>query len=203
MGLDDDGLHPTDPTDDGPITASGLRQYVLAPLSSKIDDLGETLGSILEREDQQAQALAALAGELTSTPRAEIAPEPREYPWNFEVEVPAQTQEVDPLTVEFEPDYDAVITGIEIGYPDGIQQAVGVQLRTAGGQKWVPRGGTRKLAGEDPEDSNYVQQDLSLEPNIEVDADNPIVAQFVSTDPTENHLIEIDMTLRERVTGDA
>jgi hypothetical protein len=203
MGLDDDGLHTADPNDDGPITASGLRQYVLVPLSSKIDDLGDTLGSILEREDQQAQALASLAGELTSTPRAEIAPEPREYPWNFEVEVPAQTPEVDPLTVEFEPDYDAVITGIEIGYPDGIQQSVGVQLRTAGGEIWVPRGGTRKLAGDEPEDSNYVQQGLSIEPNIKVDADNPIVAQFVSTDPTENHLLEIDMTLRERVVGDA
>jgi len=70
MGLDDDDLHTADPNDDGPITASGLRQYVLAPLSSKIDDLGDVLGSILEREDQQAQALATLAGELTSTPRA-------------------------------------------------------------------------------------------------------------------------------------
>jgi hypothetical protein len=127
----------------------------------------------------------------------------REYPWNFEVEVPAQTPEVDPLTVEFEPDYDAIITTIEIGYPIGIQQSVGVQLRSAGGEMWVPRGGTRKLAGKEPEDSNYIQQGLSITPNIKVDADNPIVAEFVSTDPDNNHLIEIDLLLQERVAGDA
>jgi hypothetical protein len=129
--------------------------------------------------------------------------ERREYPWNMEVEVPSGTPLLDPVSVRFEPDYDAIITAIEIGYPNGIQQSVGIQIGTAGGEVWVPRGGVRKLAGEEPEQSEFIQQDISMEPNIEIDKDNPIVAEFVNTDPDNNHLIEIDLLLRERVAGDA
>jgi len=185
-----------------PVELSSLLDY-LTTVDDKIDQTNDLLNELVTIESQQAQTLADFVASNTDMSRGEVAPEPREYPWNFEVEVPADTPILDTVSVEFEPDYDAIITGIEIGYPDGIQQSVGIQIGTAGGEVWVPRGGTRKLAGEEAEESEFVQQDLSLEPNIKVDKDNPIVAEFVNTDPTENHLIEIDMTLRERVTGDA
>jgi hypothetical protein len=185
-----------------PVELSSLLDY-LTTVDDKIDQTNDLLNELVTIESQQAQTLADFVASNTDLSRGEVAPEPREYPWNFEVEVPADTPILDTVSVEFEPDYDAIITGIEIGYPDGIQQSVGIQIGTAGGEVWVPRGGTRKLAGEEAEESEFVQQDLSLEPNIKVDKDNPIVAEFVNTDPTENHLIEIDMTLRERVTGDA
>lgn len=185
-----------------PVELSSLLDY-LTTVDEKIDRTNDLLEELKTIESEQAQTLADFVAANTELSRGEIAPEPREYPWNFEVEVPADTPILDTVSVEFEPDYDAIITGIEIGYPDGIQQSVGIQIGTAGGEVWVPRGGTRKLAGEEAEESEFVQQDLSLEPNIKVDKDNPIVAEFVNTDPTENHLIEIDMTLRERVAGDA
>jgi hypothetical protein len=185
-----------------PIDLPSLLDY-LTTVDEKIDRTNDLLEELKTIESEQAQTLADFVAANSDLSRGEVAPEPREYPWNFEVEVPADTPILDTVSVEFEPDYDAIITGIEIGYPDGIQQSVGIQIGTAGGEVWVPRGGTRKLAGEEAEESEFVQQDLSLEPNIKVDKDNPIVAEFVNTDPTENHLIEIDMTLRERVTGDA
>jgi hypothetical protein len=175
----------------------------LTTVGERIEETNELLEELRTIESEQAQTLADFVAATTDLNRGEVAPEPREYPWNFEVEVPADTSILDPVSVDFEPDYDAIITGIEIGYPDGIQQSVGIQIGTAGGEVWVPRGGTRKLAGEDPEESEFVQQDLSIEPNIKIDADNPIVAEFVNTDPSENHLVEIDLTLRERVAGDA
>lgn len=175
----------------------------LTTVGERIEETNELLEELRTIESEQAQTLADFVAANTDLTRGEVAPEPREYPWNFEVEVPADTPILDPVSVEFEPDYDAVITAIEIGYPDGIQQSVGIQIGTAGGEVWVPRGGTRKLAGEEAEESEFVQQDLSLEPNIKIDKDNPVVAEFVNTDPTENHLIEIDMMLRERVAGDA
>jgi hypothetical protein len=185
-----------------PVELSSLLDY-LTTVDDKIDQTNSLLEELKTIESEQAQTLADFVAANTDLSRGEVAPEPREYPWNFEVEVPADTSILDPVSVDFEPDYDAVITAIEIGYPDGIQQSVGIQIGTAGGEVWVPRGGTRKLAGEEAEESEFVQQDLSLEPNIKIDKDNPVVAEFVNTDPTENHLIEIDMTLRERVAGDA
>jgi hypothetical protein len=185
-----------------PVELSSLLDY-LTTVDDKIDQTNSLLEELKAIESEQAQTLADFVEANTDPSRGEVAPEPREYPWNFEVEVPADTPILDAVSVDFEPDYDAIITGIEIGYPDGIQQSVGIQIGTSGGEVWVPRGGTRKLAGEDPEQSEFVQQDLSIEPNIKIDKDNPIVAEFVNTDPTENHLIEIDMTLRERVAGDA
>lgn len=185
-----------------PIELSSLLDY-LTTVDEKIDRTNDLLEELKTIESEQAQTLADFVAANSDLSRGEVAPEPREYPWNFEVEVPADTPILDTVSVEFEPDYDAVITAIEIGYPDGIQQSVGIQIGTAGGEVWVPRGGTRKLAGEEAEESEFVQQELSLEPNIKIDKDNPVVAEFVNTDPTENHLIEIDMTLRERVAGDA
>lgn len=175
----------------------------LTTVGERIEETNELLEELRTIESEQAQTLADFVAATTDLSRGDVAPEPREYVWNFEVEVPANTPILDPVSVEFEPDYDAIITAIEIGYPEGIQQSVGIQIGNGSGEVWVPRGGTRKLAGEEPEESEFVQQDLSLEPNIKVDEDNPVVAEFVSTDPDNNHLIEIDLTLRERVVGDA
>jgi len=175
----------------------------LTTLGEKVEQTNALLEEVRTIESERAQTFADFVAETTDLNRGEVAPEPREYPWNFEVEVPANTGILDPVEARVEPDYDAIITTIDIGYPDGIQQSVGIQIGTAGGEVWVPRGGTRLIAGEEPETSEFVQQELHIEPNIKIDADNPIVAEFVSTDPEENHLIEIDLTLRERVAGDA
>lgn len=210
FGDDDHDTGDGGGSDSEPLTASGLNDYLVQPLVAKLDEVvAGPLEQIIDRESQQAQALATLAGELTSTPREEIAPRPREFPWNVEIEVPASTTINDPIVTEFEPDYDATITGIEIDYPDGVQQSVAIQIRSGGGERWVPRGGTVNIVGpdpadpNDPEDSEYTSQGLSIEPNIDVSKDSPIVVQCYSTDPDENHFIGIDFMLQERTVGEA
>lgn len=194
------------PDDDGPIEASGLRDYIYGPLDTKATQIRDLLDTALDRLDSLNQNVATLTASMTDTDRAELSPEPREFPHAIEVEVPADTGVTDPATARFEPAYDATITTVDIEFPEGTQQAVGVQLRTAGNEIWIPRGGTQKFAGQDPDQIQYVQANdrtISAPLNVEVNANSPIVAEFVSNDPVNNHLIEITLNLRERTLGDA
>lgn len=142
----------------------------------------------------------------TAHARAESPTRPREYTHAMEIEVPADTDAVNATTARFEPDYDATITSIDIEFPDGTQQAVGVQIRDSGGNLWIPRGGVRSIVGTDPEEIQYVQANdrtIQSNPNIRVDEGNPIVAELINNDQQNNHLIEITMNLEERIVGEA
>lgn len=203
-----DGDDP--PEDGGGTKASGLRDYVYGPILTTIrnraESVDETLETMLDRVDSINQTVATIASKITGDPRREFAPRPSEFPHNFEVEVPADTGVNSAVTAEFEPDYDGVIRQVDIEFPNGVQQAVGVQLRNAGGVRWIPRGGVRQLAGGDPEESFYVQANdrtISATLNVEVDADTPIVAEFINSDPNNSHLIEIVVNIEERVVGEA
>lgn len=206
---DDSNGDPPD-SGDGTTAHGGLRDYVFGPVLESIDNktgkIKETLDEHLAKTSSINQNLATVASNFTDTPRGELAPRPREFTHGVEVEVPADTSVVDPITTRFESDYDATITQVDIEFPDGAQQAVGVQIRSSGGEKWIPRGGTRNIVGEEETELQYVQANdrtISTSPNIRVDEGNPIVVECISNDPSNNHIIEITMNLEERSVGGA
>lgn len=136
----------------------------------------------------------------------EIETQPSEFPFGLSAEIPPNTQRLDPLKRSFDAPYDAVITDVLIGFPDGVQQAVGVQLSNGVGTVWIPRGGeTSTIAAGTREPEYITENDTTVEVtlNVEVDEGEPVVASFISNDPVESHFITVTPNLRERYPGDA
>lgn len=210
---EDESDSPPDSGDDGTTAHGGIRDYVFGPVLQSIHNKTQNIRDLLKENNAKTssinQNIATLVSDLTEADRDELAPRPSEFTHAMEVEVPADTTVTDAVSARFEPDYDAVITRIAIEFPDGTQQAVGVQIKDAGNNLWVPRGGTRSIISggqRQSEELHYVQgndRTISSKPNVRVDEGNPIVAEFINNDPSNNHLIEITFNLEERIVGEA
>lgn len=198
----------SDQSDSDSVLARGLLDRFTA-VDEHVQTTNQLLSAALDRLDQQAQALAAVAEANTGEDRTQFVTGPREFPFSLSSEVPAETSRLDPLEVSFEAPYDSVITKVDIGWTPGAQQAVGVQLGTPGGTRWVPRGGTSFNVPDDGGDGlstpEYLAEDdrtISVSLNVEIDEGEPVQASFISNDPDENHFVTVIPFLRERRGGD-
>jgi len=186
MSSNQDGGPPLDQP-----TARGLLDRFTS-VDDKLDEVIEALGTV----NQNIAALVdSQGGDSVSL---------REFPFSLAAEVPADTPRLDPLTNSFEAPYDATITEVYLGFPAGVQQAVGVQLSDGVGEIWVPRGGTSSNVSNGERDPEFLTEDdetITVSLNVDVDEGEPIVASFISNDPDNNHFITVTPVLRERVGG--
>lgn len=186
------------------VALSGLLDR-LTTVDDKIDTTNQILSDMEEIESQQLQALADFISQTTDIDRGEIASQPSEFPFGMSAEVPPNTPRLDPLQRSFDAPYDALITDVLIGFPDGVQQAVGVQMSNGVGTTWIPRGGETSTIAAGSREPEYVTENdttIKVTLNVEVDEGEPVVAEFISNDPSESHFVTVTPNLRERVPGD-
>jgi hypothetical protein len=191
------------PDDDVAVEATGLFDSL-----TDIDDLiraaNSTLDAINTRSEVIANGVETLATNLTDATAGEIGSGLREFPYPMAAEVPPNTSRNDPVAATIEPDYDATITTVYLGFPAGTQQTVGVRLSDGGGEVWIPRGGQR-VTSDGTREPQYIAEDdvtVAIDLNVAVDEDNTIQAQFVSTDPSNSHYVTVTPILRERPSGE-
>lgn len=126
----------------------------------------------------------------------ETSAEPSEYPWKFSSTVPANTGSADPTTVVRELDEPGVVSGIEAVSNQAAQQAVGVRVSDASGERWLPRNPTDS-GGNEPDD--YVGVDdnpITAQPEIRLDAGDQIEVAYINND-TESHYVRTLVYIRE------
>lgn len=108
----------------------------------------------------------------------------RVYPWNFSATIDADTPRDDPIAVGQEFNYNGIIREVVLGWSEGSQQAVGIQLRSAEGEKFIPRN----------EDADYIALDdhvLTVPLNVEFEAGDVFEARYINNDPEEPHYANV------------
>jgi hypothetical protein len=118
--------------------------------------------------------------------------DPSVYPFEMSTTVPADVGRIDPHTVEISIPYPATIVRVVVGYPAGTQQAVGVNLGRLAGEIWYPRGGV-----DNAEYTAFDDQVVEFSPNEKVEEGEPIQANFINTDPNNQHFINLLVFARE------
>lgn len=123
-----------------------------------------------------------------------------EFPIEMSHDVPADTPAEDPHTVERVPNEEesTKIVAVTLGWADGANNAVGIQLRTGNGLKLIPR---------NPEDDYMAFNDFTdtFDMVYELEPGETLVAQTVNLDTGNSHFVNIVPHVEERVsdeTGD-
>lgn len=199
------GQPPDRERGDGTITASTILDY-FTTVDNKIDETNSILRDIqsqLERGEsvtrEQNEVLSTLANALGEDVDLDVG---REFPFLLSAEVPADTPANDPLEVTFEnTPYESRLTRIVVNWPNGSQQAAGVNVGTPGGKTWVPRGGnTFTEDNGDDENPQYVALDdatITFNPDVRLEEGSPIRARYANTDDENNHFITTVVFLKE------
>lgn len=109
-------------------------------------------------------------------------PHATKYQIEMSSNVPAATEENDPVVVERKIQSDGRITGFTVGWPGGADNLVGVRLQTKSGDKLFPQN----------KEDGYVAADnftavFPLE--IPLKQDDVLRALFVNNDDTNNHFV--------------
>lgn len=116
------------------------------------------------------------------------------YVWDFSNEVTADAgNSVETDEVRLEIPYDGKITEIILGWSQGANQAVGVQFRSAEGERYIPRNDDNDVAfiGMD----NHVLPPIPL--NVDVSEGDEFIAEFRNNDPDNSHFVNVEAYVRE------
>lgn len=118
------------------------------------------------------------------------------FQFEFSVTVPADTTEGDEFTVEREVPYDGRITTLVIGWPDGANHYAGVQLLNQDtDNKLFPRDDESEFVG-----ANDFTHPFDL--RVDVDQGEVLVAHYVNRDTTNDHFLNVLVTIEERPEGE-
>lgn len=150
----------------------------LTGVRQQLDNIESDLGMVGEQLEGIGAELGAAHG------RSEA------YPHDFSRNVPQNTPRDSPVTRERGVPADGRIVGLKLGWPDGAQQEVGVQLRTTSGERFVPRNPEDEYIGFNDFNDNFT---LST-PVTEGDT---LVAEFVSPNAGNDHFINCVVALEE------
>lgn len=145
--------------------------------------------SALRREVSEQTALLADLSQATTGAENR----PSTYPFEASTTVTKNTPVTSPIQTTIEIPYDCTITRILIGFPAGTQQAVGVKVGKVGGEALVPRGGVNNATY-----TAFDDRVIETEPNEELTADTPLEAEFVNSDPNNDHFINVLVFAEER-----
>jgi len=121
-----------------------------------------------------------------------------EFPIEMSHSVPPNTLDTDPNVVRRTPDKqnEVRVTSISLGWPDGTNNAVGIQVRTGNGQKLLPR---------NPEDQfiafNKFTETFDLRYKLEPGED--LEAVTVNFDTSNDHFVNIVPQVEEIATEDS
>lgn len=118
------------------------------------------------------------------------SPPCREFPLEFSTNVPSGTTLDSPVTTSREAPYDGFVTELMVGFPPGAGGAVGLQFRNAAGEVFFPYN----------EEDHYVAQDDIQHPYsvcFPVRDGETLVAEFVNTDTSEDHFVNVIPTVRK------
>lgn len=166
-------------------------------VDEKVDELSTEVSDQTDVLQGMANGISAIAQELGTEVDVGAG---SEFPFEMSTTVPTSATRQNPHEVTIEIPFDATITSVHIGFPAGTQQAVGVQLGTAIGERWIPRGGVEQSgSGDDAQYIAFSDHVIQIDLGIDVDADNPITARFVNNDSANDHFINVLVLARERV----
>lgn len=117
------------------------------------------------------------------------------FPWKFSTTVPADATPAEPTVVTRELNVDCVITRIEAVSNEAAQQAVGVRVEDASGERWLPR----NPVDNDNEADDYVGVDdhpITARPNIPMENGDEVDVSFINND-SEPHYVRVLIYVRE------
>jgi hypothetical protein len=151
----------------------------LESIRRNTEQVANELQSVRSQIASQTDVLASIAAAsgLDIEPR-----QSREYTIGFGTNVPANTSQIDPIVQEREIQFDGQISGLVVVFPNGTQQAAGVQIARGGGEKLFPRNDESAYLGLDD-----VTQEFSL--SAPVSEGGTIDVKFANTDPNNAHYI--------------
>lgn len=127
-------------------------------------------------------------GERTRTDMG--TPPCRAFPFEFSKDVSAGTTRDSFETREREVPYDGWIIELVVGWPAGADNGVGVQFRRKSGEVFFPR---------NKEDAYIAQDDFQHPYNVcaPVREGEVLVAQYINTDTSNSHFVNVVPTIQE------
>lgn len=158
------------------LAAQLANQSILAEIERRENELLE----------QQNEMLSQLQG-IRENAEEEIK---RSFPLEFSATITSNTPSEDPEIINRDVPFDGVITDVVIGWPAGADNLVGAQLGLESGERFVPR---------NKEDEYIAADDFthSFSVREEVSEDDTIQAQYVNSDDTFDHFMNMFVTVRE------
>lgn len=180
------------PSDRPAAEASGLLDW-FSDASSKIEETNTLLETAIGHLTDQKQGLSQISQAIGGEGLTE------EFPFPASALLPAGTTRQDEYVTDFDVPYDARITRIVMECDPAAQQGLGVRIGDGVGTLWVPRGGDVRLAADEADEPDFMtipSQPLTIRPNVEVDKDNPVKAQFVNNDSENPHWATVIVFLR-------
>lgn len=176
--------------DDQSVIARGLLDR-FTDVDSLLRDLRDnTLAEAVGQLQAQTTLLSEVA-EAGGIDVGEIEPTAsREFTLAFGENIPADTQPIDAITQTRTVDFDGRIRGFVAVFPGGAQQAAGIQIARAGGEKLFPRNDENDFLGLD-----NITQEFSLD--VPVAEDEQIEILYANTDTSEDHFINGGLFIEE------
>lgn len=136
--------------------------------------------------DRVQESNERILDRLDDLPAADEGRMPQKFPIEMSHNVSADTQRSSPNEVTRTPSKDLPVElhGITLGWPDGADNLVGIQIVSASGLKLVPR---------NPEDQYLAFNDFTetFPLNVRLNPDEDIVAKTVNLDTSNAHFVNI------------
>lgn len=154
-------------------------------------DVDELLAGILDEVKTISSRIADLVNALSTLTGSDVRITRQTQQIEFSNEVAASTTTDSPDVVPRELPFDAEIVEILVGWPDGANNLVGVQLRTSDENILFPA---------NPEDDFVAANDFTgTFPLVEdVNQEDELQVVYVNNDTANPHFINVVLTIRER-----